>query len=90
MPKQFVRVEGAPGYADFTGVLIPGLHEITYSDRVQPRSVVLIGNDEPVAIPSEFVTLLPPDTVHAERYRNYWSTVSGRPASDVYIPEALR
>lgn len=30
------------------------------------------------------------DTVHAERYRNYWSTLSGRPASDVYIPEALR
>ncbi len=90
MPKQYVKIEGAPGYSDFTGVLIPGLHEVAYHEDAEPRSVVLIGNSEPVAIPSKHVTLLPTDTVHAERYRNYWSTVSGRRASDVYIPEALR
>jgi hypothetical protein len=93
MPKQFVKVTGAPGFEDFQAQLILGLHEIKAVDSRGPLSVVFTPEEGVLGIhviPSEFVTLLPQDNPHAERYRNYWSTVSGRQASDVYIPEALR
>jgi hypothetical protein len=52
-----VRVEGAPGYADFEGTAVPGLHRYRINDNCPVMSVIIPDiTPEPHVIPSEFVS----------------------------------
>ena len=55
--SQRVKVTGAPGYADFEGYAVPGLHRYRINDNCPEVSVVMPDGitTEPHVIPSEFV-----------------------------------
>lgn len=59
--SQRVKVIGAPGYADFEGDAIPGLHRYRINDRSPAMSVILPDATPtvPHVIPSEFVFDIP-------------------------------
>jgi len=53
-----VRVVGAPGYADFEGKVIPGLHRVSVAADIEPRTVLVDSEREIHVIPSEFVHIV--------------------------------
>lgn len=57
MASQKVRVTGAPGYADHTGTVVPGMHRYRINDSCPEVSVVVPDGItiEPHVIRSEFV-----------------------------------
>jgi hypothetical protein len=94
-----VLVKGAPGYRDFIGTAVPGLGKVPVDDDRQFLAVVLIRtpewpSGEPVVVPMRFVTPLSADEQarirNARLYREEWAVKTGRPASRVYIPDAIR
>jgi hypothetical protein len=52
-----VKVSGAPGYADFGGKIVPGLHRYSIGDGCPVVSVVIPdGSTDAVVIPAEHIT----------------------------------
>lgn len=93
-----VLVKGAPGFRDFIGTSVPGMGKVPVDDSRQFLAVVLVGRPgpdaEPFVVPARFVTPLSADEQArirgARLYREEWAVKTGRPASTVYIPDAIR
>lgn len=91
-------VQGAAGYRDFIGTLLPGLERLPAVDGRGELTIICIGRPgpdaEPVVVPASTVRPLSADEQArirgARLYRAEWAVKTGRPERAVYIPTAIR